>query len=86
MESYLRDDDDKKPRGDSDKLTNREKEVLQLVAEGYTNNEIGNLMSISVKTVETHRAHIMSKLDIHDVAGLIKYAIRKGLVLLDSGK
>lgn len=85
MESYLREDTEKKPKGESDKLTNREKEVLQLIAEGYTNNEIGNLMNISVKTVETHRAHIMSKLDIHDVAGLIKYAIKKGLVVIDAG-
>jgi len=85
MESYLNEDEDKKTKGESDKLTNREKEVLQLIAEGYTNNEIANLMNISVKTVETHRAHVMSKLDIHDVAGLIKYAIRKGLVVLDSG-
>ena len=85
MESYLREDAEKKPKGESDKLTNREKEVLQLIAEGYTNNEIGNLMNISVKTVETHRAHIMSKLDIHDVAGLIKYAIKKGLVVIDAG-
>ncbi|HEY3346658.1 MAG TPA: response regulator transcription factor [Nitrospirota bacterium] len=82
MESYLREDSEKKAEGD--KLTNREKEVLQLIAEGYTNNEIGNLMGISVKTVETHRAHIMSKLDIHDMAGLIKYAIKKGLVILDN--
>jgi DNA-binding NarL/FixJ family response regulator len=86
MESYLNEDEDKKGKGESDKLTNREKEVLQLIAEGYTNNEIANLMNISVKTVETHRAHVMSKLDIHDVAGLIKYAIKKGLVVLDSGR
>ncbi|MGA2192801.1 MAG: response regulator transcription factor [Nitrospirota bacterium] len=86
MESYLKDDEEKKARMEPDKLTNREKEVLQLIAEGYTNNEIANLMNISVKTVETHRAHIMSKLDIHDVAGLIKYAIRKGLVVLDAGR
>ena len=79
MDSYLREDEEKKTRGEPDKLTNREKEVLQLIAEGYTNNEIGNLMNISVKTVETHRAHIMSKLDIHDTAGLVKYAIRKGV-------
>jgi DNA-binding NarL/FixJ family response regulator len=85
MESYLKEDEEKKTRGESDKLTNREKEVLQLITEGHTNNEIANLMNISVKTVETHRAHIMSKLDIHDVAGLIKYAIKKGLVVLDSG-
>src|SRR3990172_5308402 len=86
MERYMKEEEEKKARGETDKLTNREKEVLQLIAEGYTNNEIGNLMNISVKTVETQRAHIMSKLDIHDVAGLIKYAIRKGLVVLDTGR
>ena len=83
MESYLRDDSEGTVRVEAGRLTGREKEVLQLIAEGYTNNEIAKLMKISVKTVETHRAHIMSKLDIHDVAGLIKYAIRKGFVILE---
>lgn len=85
MESYLQDDEAKKARGEADKLTSREKEVLQLIAEGYTNNEIAVPLNISVKTVETHRAHIMSKLGIHDVAGLIKYAIKRGLVSLEPG-
>ncbi len=83
MDSYLRDDGEKNAGREPDKLTNREKEALQLIAEGYTNSEIGGFMKISVKTVETHRAHIMNKLDLHDVAGLIKYAIRKGIVMLD---
>lgn len=86
MESYLREDSDKSAPAEAVKLTSREKEVLQLIAEGYTNNEIAGLMGISVKTVETHRAHIMSKLDLHDVAGLIKYAIKKGIVVLDAGR
>lgn len=86
MESYLREDSEKGAPSEAVKLTSREKEVLQLIAEGYTNNEIAGLMGISVKTVETHRAHIMSKLDIHDVAGLIKYAIKKGIVVLDTGR
>ncbi len=85
MDSYLREDGEQKAGREPDKLTNREKEVLQLIAEGYTNNEIGNFMKISVKTVETHRAHVMNKLDLHDVAGLIKYAIKNGLVVLDAG-
>ncbi|MHB8173878.1 MAG: response regulator [Nitrospirota bacterium] len=85
MDSYLREAGEQKAGREPDKLTNREKEVLQLIAEGYTNNEIGNFMKISVKTVETHRAHVMNKLDLHDVAGLIKYAIKKGLVVLDAG-
>ncbi len=84
MDSYLREDSEKNAGREPDKLTNREKEVLQLIAEGYTNSEIGGFMKISVKTVETHRAHIMNKLDLHDVAGLIKYAIKKGIVVLDN--
>ncbi len=88
MESYLNEDAEKRPRpGAGDRLTGREREVLQLIAEGHTNKEIGGLMGISVKTVETHRVHVMDKLDIHDMAGLIKYAIRKGLiVLVDPGR
>jgi len=82
MDSYLKDEDEKKPRAGTGKLTERENEVLQLIAEGYTNNEIAKFMNISVKTVETHRAHIMGKLDIHDLAGLIKYAINKGIIVL----
>lgn len=83
MDSYLNESQEAKPGAGDDRLTGREKETLQLIAEGYTNNEAAKLMNISVKTVETHRANIMSKLDIHDVAGLIKYAIRKGLVVVD---
>jgi DNA-binding NarL/FixJ family response regulator len=65
-----------------ERLTNREREVLQLIAEGNTNKDIARLLNLSVKTVETHRARIMQKLDIHDVSGLTKYAIRKKLVTL----
>ncbi len=61
-------------------LTDREREVLKLIAEGYTNPEIGKLLHISVKTVQAHRGHIMEKLDLHRPAALIMYAIRKGLV------
>lgn len=61
-------------------LTNREREVLQLIAEGHTNKEIAHLLKLSVKTVDVHRSHIMEKLQIHDLAGLIKYSIRKGLI------
>ncbi len=61
-------------------LTGRETEILQLIAGGYSNREIGETLSISIKTVDTHRMHIMAKLDIHDVAGLTRYAIRKGLI------
>lgn len=62
------------------RLTNREREILQLIAEGFTSKQIGEMLYISDKTVENHRANIMSKLDIHDTAGLVRYAVRIGLV------
>jgi DNA-binding NarL/FixJ family response regulator len=61
-------------------LTGREQEILQLIAGGSSNREIAETLSISVKTVDTHRMHLMTKLDIHDVAGLTRYAIRKGMI------
>jgi len=63
-----------------DGLTAREREILVLVAEGLTNAEIGEKLVISVKTVQTHRAHIMRKLDLHDRTLLVRYAVRKGLL------
>jgi len=65
------------------RLTNREREILQLIAEGYTSKQIGEKKFISVKTVENHRANIMNKLGIHETAGLVRYAIQIGLVDLD---
>jgi DNA-binding NarL/FixJ family response regulator len=67
-----------------DRLTAREREVLKLVAEGHTNQEIADLLIVSVKTVLGHRTKIMEKLDIHNRTELIKYAIRKGLVSVDT--
>lgn len=64
-----------------DPLTPREREVLQLVAEGSTTKEIASKLGLSVKTAETHRTKIMRKLDIHETAGLVRYAIRKRLVM-----
>ena len=64
-------------------LTTREREILKLLAEGYTSPEIADLLHLSVKTVSAHRQHIMEKLDLHRPAELIKYAIRKGLVEAD---
>ena len=61
-------------------LTRREREVLKLIAEGYTNQEIANTLHISAHTVETHRSHLMGKLDVHNTAALIASAIEKGLV------
>ena len=63
-----------------DPLSPREREVLQLVAEGKTTKEIAGTLGISFKTAETHRAHIMAKLDIHETAGLVRYAIRSRLI------
>ena len=63
-----------------DRLTPRQRQVLQLVAEGLGTREIAERLFVSVKTVETHRAQIMRRLDIHDVAGLVRFAIRHGLL------
>lgn len=61
-------------------LTDRELEILQMIAGGHSNREIAAILKLSIKTVETHRMHIMEKLDIHDVSGLTRYALRKGLI------
>jgi two-component system, NarL family, response regulator NreC len=61
-------------------LTSRERQVLQLVGEGHSTKEIAALLGISVKTADSHRAKLMDKLDIHQVAGLVRYAIRSGLI------
>jgi DNA-binding NarL/FixJ family response regulator len=61
-------------------LTPREREVLQSIAEGKTTKEVAGLLGISVKTAESHRMKIMEKLDIHQTAGLVRYAIRRGLI------
>jgi RNA polymerase sigma factor (sigma-70 family) len=63
-----------------EKLTPRQREILQLIAEGNTTKEIAKKLEISVKTVETHRTQLMERLDIHDIAGLVRYSIRVGLV------
>jgi len=67
-----------------DLLTSREREVLQLIAEGFSNQRIGQELFISVKTVEAHKAHIMSKLHARNRTDLIRYALRKGLVGIDA--
>lgn len=66
-----------------DALTARQREVLQLIAEGRTTKEIAQILHISVKTAESHRAQLMERLDIHDVPGLVRFAIRIGLVTLE---
>jgi DNA-binding NarL/FixJ family response regulator len=69
-----------KKADDFSHLTRREREILQYIAEGYTSPQIAKTLFISKKTVENHRANIMEKLDIHDMAGLVRYAIKIGLV------
>jgi DNA-binding NarL/FixJ family response regulator len=64
-------------------LTPKQREVLQLLAEGHTTSEIAQILSVSVKTAETHRTRLMKRLDIHDVAGLVRYAVRTGLISPD---
>ena len=83
IEDYVR-----RVRGDggatsAEPLTAREREVLKLIAEGNTNQEIADVLCLSRKTVESHRANIMRKLDLHDVTELVKYALRSGLIRLD---
>ena len=64
----------------ADSLTRRERQVLHLIAEGNTTKEIGQQLNISFKTAESHRSHLMRKLDLHDIAGLVRYAIQKGII------
>jgi DNA-binding NarL/FixJ family response regulator len=65
---------------EEDPLTLREREVLQLIAEGRKTKEIAEELNVSVKTAESHRSRLMNKLDIHETAGLVRYAIRRGLI------
>ncbi len=67
-----------------DGLTNREREILKLIAEGHTNQDIADLLVLSIATVQTHRAHIMAKLGLRSPAELIKYAVRHGFITLDT--
>jgi DNA-binding NarL/FixJ family response regulator len=64
-------------------LSHREKEILQLISEGHSTKEIAAKINVSVKTVETHRQHIMQKVGVHNVAALTKYAVREGLTSLE---
>ncbi len=64
----------------SEPLSRRERQVLQLIAEGKSTKEVAGLLNISVKTAETHRRRLMVKLDVHETAGLVRYAIRRGMI------
>jgi two-component system response regulator NreC len=79
IEDYLR-WGDLQPAKDENILTPREREVLQLIAEGYTNKQIAEILCLSIKTIQAHRANLMQKLDLHDRGELIKYAIQKKII------
>jgi DNA-binding NarL/FixJ family response regulator len=81
VEGFLRDTD--ADPGPLNGLTTRQREILQLIAEGKAMKEIAGILDISIKTVETHRLRLMERLDIHDVPGLVRFAIRSGLVSPD---
>jgi len=80
LEGYLDDRETLKSSSSWDSLTQREREILKLVGEGYKNKEIADYLCISAKTVEKHRSNIMGKLDLHTASALTAYAIKKGLV------
>lgn len=71
------------PRTPTKGLTPRMREIVQLIAEGRSTKEIAFLLNLSVKTVETHRMHLMARLNLHDVAGVVRYALRNGLITPD---
>lgn len=79
-EDYMRELADMGAEDTYELLTTREREVLQLVAEGKSNKEVANLLNLSLYTVETHRTHILQKLNLHSVPELILYAVRKGII------
>jgi two-component system response regulator NreC len=71
-----------KNRDSYEQLTNREREILKLLAEGYATREIANMLTVSPKTVEGHKTSLMTKLDIHSRTDLVKYALRKGIITI----
>jgi DNA-binding NarL/FixJ family response regulator len=79
LNDYLQ-SDGAKPEPSTSELTPREREILQLIAEGYTSREIAEMLSLSVKTIQAHRTSLMQKLDLHDRGDLIKYAIQKKII------
>ena len=83
MQDYVKKEELDSSPEDKNNLTSREREVLILVAQEFTNQEIANKLAISIKTVARHRENIMRKLNLHSRIGLVKYAIKKGLISLD---
>ncbi len=80
IEGYLEGRRTLKPKSSWDTLTQREREILKLIAEGYKNKEVADYLYISLKTVEKHRSNLMRKLDLHNVAALTAFAAEKGLI------
>jgi DNA-binding NarL/FixJ family response regulator len=80
LEDYMRNLQQRNQQDSYSLLTDREKEVLQLLAEGRSNKEVAQLLNLSVYTVETHRTRIMQKLDLHNTAELVLYAVRKKII------
>lgn len=80
LDDYVRQLRDKQVEDSYDLLTPREREILQLLAEGKTNKEVANILHLSVYTVDTHRGNILQKLNLHGVPELILYAVRKGII------
>lgn len=80
LDDYVRHLADKGIVDRYDSLSEREREIFQLVAEGHSNKEVADLLSVSPATVETHRAHILQKLDVHNTAELVLYAVRRGVI------
>ena len=80
LDDYLRHLEEKDIVDRYDSLSEREREIFQLVAEGRSSKEVAGLLSVSPATVETHRAHILQKLDVHNTAELVLYAVRRGVI------
>ncbi len=80
LEDYVRQIQQKGAEDSYDLLTAREREILQLIAEGKSNKDVANVLNLSLYTVETHRTHILRKLNLHTIPELILYAVRKGII------
>jgi len=83
IDEYLKHSNPSAQSGEFQSLTDREREVLQLLAEGFSNRQIAEKLQVSIKTVGVHRTNLMDKLGIHNVTDLVKYAIRKGIIRLE---
>jgi two-component system, NarL family, response regulator NreC len=84
IKDYVRKSRSSDQRDSGSGLTPRESEVLKLIAEGNTNKQIADLLGLGRKTVDAHRTNIMRKLDLHDVTALVKYALKRGIISLES--